>query len=573
MAKLSINAACLLLILATKGLEAHASASLSELNRSSSENPLDCMNAFMASTREQVFKWPFNSAASNATDRVAATNFAPSDQKEVDAFAWKVRWMSRVLGSSWAIQIFYATDEGKNALDAMLGHPPNVIWSQLRMNGKVVHTMTKAEFNKQFVTNDHWDALQHEHILWFELDAMLIQTPQCLEPFLKYDYVGAPWRVRPGFPEYGGNGGLSLQRRSAVLNALTAPYNRHGEPADIHLVHILHKSGASFPSRDESMRFSSEEVNYPNPCGYHCPARFAYQRPTSLVQGWCDIARKTFEQVNSDLGQLPMKPRPSPMKDVAAKATSWKHAIFAELHFSSSCVFIVSLWLLGVAATQILRGKGFLAFVTVIAYLTALPLVQISMKSALHELPYPVSIGMVHKFCTIGVAMLWERPQLKFARPAMPVSLLAGVVIACNNMALLKGSVAVVGIIGTCTPAVTYAIKPSRDQELLPVLLAILGAMLCVTGELHFSVACVHFASLSTCFKGLRNTMMYKVTATGMSAVQMTFWNCFWAAVAYVPMLFFVEGTNFIRSFEIASHETKTALMFSACCAVRAFLS
>ena len=114
----------------------------------------------------------------------------------------------------------------------------------LHQGGRGVH------YDTLFKTRRFWESVPAEHILIFQADSLLCEhTPWTIHEFIEYDYVGSPWRqeVCPadndrsvsiclndyvemvrlaGFHEHkgyalpagqGGNGGLSLRRRSKML--------------------------------------------------------------------------------------------------------------------------------------------------------------------------------------------------------------------------------------------------------------------------------------------------------------------------------------------------------------------
>ena len=66
-----------------------------------------------------------------------------------------------------------------------------------------------------------------------------------LEPFLRFAYVGAPWqpaedwvRGKPWLAGVGGNGGLSLRRRSLSLACLDAASRQRGQWEDAFFVEV-----------------------------------------------------------------------------------------------------------------------------------------------------------------------------------------------------------------------------------------------------------------------------------------------------------------------------------------------
>ena len=67
-----------------------------------------------------------------------------------------------------------------------------------------------------------------------------------VQPFLRFAYVGAPWqpaeawvRGKPWLAGVGGNGGLSLRRRSLSLACLDAASRQRGQWEDAFFVEVL----------------------------------------------------------------------------------------------------------------------------------------------------------------------------------------------------------------------------------------------------------------------------------------------------------------------------------------------
>lgn len=97
-----------------------------------------------------------------------------------------------------------------------------------------------------------------EHLLIFQTDSILCaNSRQTLNDFLEYDWVGAPWNPEGKF---GGNGGLSLRRVSAIIDVLRNQQRRdNSEPEDVWLTDRLgHRPGAKLANGTVSGFFSGE---------------------------------------------------------------------------------------------------------------------------------------------------------------------------------------------------------------------------------------------------------------------------------------------------------------------------
>ncbi|EKD13544.1 uncharacterized protein L3040_008589 [Drepanopeziza brunnea f. sp. 'multigermtubi'] len=97
-----------------------------------------------------------------------------------------------------------------------------------------------------------------EWLLVFQTDSMLCaNSRQSLNSWLDYDWVGAPWNPNGRF---GGNGGLSLRKVSAIIDVLRNQQRLpDSEPEDVWLTDRLgHRPGAKLANGTMSLTFSGE---------------------------------------------------------------------------------------------------------------------------------------------------------------------------------------------------------------------------------------------------------------------------------------------------------------------------
>ncbi|KAB5558094.1 hypothetical protein GE09DRAFT_1173155 [Coniochaeta sp. 2T2.1] len=97
-----------------------------------------------------------------------------------------------------------------------------------------------------------------EWLLVFQTDSILCaNSRQTLNDYLEFDWVGAPWNPRGRF---GGNGGLSLRRVSAIIDVLRNQDRVPGsEPEDVWLTERLgHRPNSKLANGTISSTFSGE---------------------------------------------------------------------------------------------------------------------------------------------------------------------------------------------------------------------------------------------------------------------------------------------------------------------------
>eukprot|EP00747_Dinoflagellata_sp_TGD_P119007 gnl/TRDRNA2_/TRDRNA2_172934_c1_seq10.p2 gnl/TRDRNA2_/TRDRNA2_172934_c1~~gnl/TRDRNA2_/TRDRNA2_172934_c1_seq10.p2 ORF type:complete len:150 (+),score=26.59 gnl/TRDRNA2_/TRDRNA2_172934_c1_seq10:400-849(+) len=126
---------------------------------------------------------------------------------------------------------------------------------------------------------EFWDVIpaKYEHVLVFESDSLLLQNHICVDRFLQWDFVGAPWKK--AHPKLGsvGNGGFSMHRRRKALEMLKHRYVREARAsfpdfrmhADAIIVSVLKAVGASLPEATVAEEFAVESCFNPNTCAIH----------------------------------------------------------------------------------------------------------------------------------------------------------------------------------------------------------------------------------------------------------------------------------------------------------------
>jgi hypothetical protein len=129
--------------------------------------------------------------------------------------------------------------------------------------------LTYRDYNTLLATEMFWNWIKAEHVLIFQTDSYLRRNG--IEEFLKYDYVGAPWKsdfMKSGSKQ-SGNGGLSLRRKSKILQVIKKNNYTTGMHEDTYFQIGLENIGANLPEVETSKQFSVETIYYDNPIGVH----------------------------------------------------------------------------------------------------------------------------------------------------------------------------------------------------------------------------------------------------------------------------------------------------------------
>jgi len=123
-----------------------------------------------------------------------------------------------------------------------------------------IDNLTRDEYSSMFITNRHfYDHIPTETFLVFQTDAIIFSKHKHLiNDFLQYDYVGAPWNHMPKNGQTVGNGGLSLRKKSKMLEIMEKDdYTYLAE--DVFFA-CTDKVDLYKPSHDDAKRFSIENI-------------------------------------------------------------------------------------------------------------------------------------------------------------------------------------------------------------------------------------------------------------------------------------------------------------------------
>jgi len=147
-----------------------------------------------------------------------------------------------------------------------------------------IHNLTYADYNTLWMTRDIYRYIPTETFLVFQADTLIL-SPDKLHPFMKYAYVGAPWRSPIPYLDRTvsvGNGGLSLRKKSQMLAILDAVPFDPTVFEDVYFAYGCLTLNVDVPTREEAMHFSAETLYDPHiqPFGIHKP--WAHLHPDDM---------------------------------------------------------------------------------------------------------------------------------------------------------------------------------------------------------------------------------------------------------------------------------------------------
>ena len=160
------------------------------------------------------------------------------------------------------------------------------ITSSIKIIKLDIDNLVPSEYSKLLLTKDFWDKFDGEKLLVYQEDSILFHND--IEPFLEYDYVGAPWPENQDDNALGvGNGGFSLRTKSKLLECIkkikpgdlrlglaTLDYMKNTAsyivPEDVYFSKSMidHEIGKVAP-RHVALEFSQETQLSKNPLGGH----------------------------------------------------------------------------------------------------------------------------------------------------------------------------------------------------------------------------------------------------------------------------------------------------------------
>jgi hypothetical protein len=159
---------------------------------------------------------------------VAVTTFLGAPKWFQNRYSLMINQVLTMLDDDWLVQVVYDPSQ-KMAVEG-INYPG--VQRQIR-RGRVVLTpvpasMKKIKKNALLLSTWFWESLLAEKVLLFGGTAALCaNTPYDVANYTQFDYIGAPWGA---FQGRGGEGGVSLRSRSAILAAVR-DYSEHAQHA------------------------------------------------------------------------------------------------------------------------------------------------------------------------------------------------------------------------------------------------------------------------------------------------------------------------------------------------------
>jgi hypothetical protein len=200
------------------------------------------------------------------------------------------------LSNEWSIIIFHGNlnkEYVQNIVDTKLSK------YKKRITLKSIHkdNIGTSEYSKLLTTRSFYKQIPTETFLIFQTDTMIIpKNRDNILDFLKYDYVGAPL-----YPGNVGNGGLSLRKKSKMLEIIDkVPYMRIPFLKSSHIIDyediyfslslhykilasLLTDVSINKPSAKEAELFASEYYVNPKSFGIHAAWKYSSMKKLKSI--------------------------------------------------------------------------------------------------------------------------------------------------------------------------------------------------------------------------------------------------------------------------------------------------
>jgi hypothetical protein len=186
------------------------------------------------------------------------------------------------LDERWGFVIFHGNNNKQRILDIIdkFNQPERFTLVDLQQDN-----LSIEDYNALLLDKGFYEHIPTEIFLIFQMDTIICpENAAKLYDFLQYDYIGAPWVDRNV-----GNGGLSLRRKSKMLEILDTCTISSKKPEDVQFAFGCENALPYKPDYDIAKGFSMESVDstHENPFGHHASWRYHDPETLSVVADQC----------------------------------------------------------------------------------------------------------------------------------------------------------------------------------------------------------------------------------------------------------------------------------------------
>ena len=196
-----------------------------------------------------------------STEKYSAIIIEP---RRHDAFKIVLENFLTHLDDRWDIIIFHG-NANKEYLKELIDKHLNTYKERIKMVHMKVDNLSYFDYNRILRCKKLYERIPTEMFLVFQVDTLISDVYyNKIYDFMQYDYVGAPWPLY--YPVLVGNGGLSLRRKSKMLEVidnLQVPENMNED------LFFTAYPNLNKPSHEDAKDFSVECIYYDKSFGVH----------------------------------------------------------------------------------------------------------------------------------------------------------------------------------------------------------------------------------------------------------------------------------------------------------------
>jgi hypothetical protein len=175
------------------------------------------------------------------------------------------------LSNEWNIIIFHGI-QNVSFVNNIISNKLNEYKERISTINLNVNNLTRDEYSLLLKQKFFYDKISTEIFLVFQTDTLIFENNnKLIDFFLKYDYVGAPWPWSPkGVNNYVGNGGLSLRKKSKMIEIIEKDIDNNNLAEDVYFS-CTDKVKLFKPSQQDAKLFSVEHLYSEVTFGTHQP--------------------------------------------------------------------------------------------------------------------------------------------------------------------------------------------------------------------------------------------------------------------------------------------------------------
>ena len=240
-------------------------------------------DAFMERTRPLLCSLPFAPSPLEGATHVAVIIEPRASPEIIARVQYVIRNVAVMLADAsregtthhrWALQLFHGTTNSSLIAAGFT----DTEWARIGCVSLGVDNLRSSdEYSSLLTSHWFWERVGAEHVLIFQEDALLC-GPSIERFAATLDYVGAPWepwdrwvRGKAWLCAVGGNGGLSLRKRSQAIACLDAVSRQLNQWEDAYFVETLQQLGHAVANAEQARGFAVERRGrlHERPAGLH----------------------------------------------------------------------------------------------------------------------------------------------------------------------------------------------------------------------------------------------------------------------------------------------------------------